>query len=145
MENKKMLKDFDEGVFATIVLGVVFDTKTKKILIIKRKKDEYIPELTWAFPGGRPKYGEELEEGLKRKIKEKIGLDVESLGPVFAKVYPEREELLAIYYLCEVVGGEEKLGEDIEEFKWIEPNEIENHFTTSFHPKLKEYIRGLKN
>jgi ADP-ribose pyrophosphatase YjhB (NUDIX family) len=131
-------------VYFPIVLGIIFDTKTKKILIGKRKDDE-IEDLIWCFPGGRPKIGDELEEGLKREIKQVTGLDAESLGVIFAKTYPEKRDLLAIYFLCEITGGEEKFGGDFHELKWVEPNEIEKYFTTSYHPKLKEYIEGLKS
>ena len=139
-----VFKEFDKGVFLINVLGIVFNPKTKKILIGKREKDPYIPKLKWCFPGGRPKYGEELEESLKKEIKKKTNLDVENLGTIFAKTYPERKEFLTIYYLCEVVGGKEKAGEKFTEIKWVSPEEIEEHFTTSFHPKLKEYIMNLK-
>lgn len=142
--NRDLLKEFEKGVFLNILLGVIFDPKNKKILIVKRKKDPYIPKLTWAFPGGRPDYDEDLEDSLKKIIKEKIGLDIANLGSIFAKTYPEKREFLSIYYLCEVVGGEEKLEEGIEEIKWVSPEELEKHFTTSFHPRLKEYIMNLK-
>ena len=131
--------------FKVVLLAIVFDPKTRKILIGKRKKDPYISELTWAFPGrGKVNYDEEIEETLKKGIKEKTGLDVESLGAVFAKTYPEKKEFLSIYYLCEVTGGEEKVGEKFVELKWVNPDELEKHFTTSFHPHLKEYIMNLK-
>jgi len=137
-------QEFDRGVFLVNVLGIVYDPKTKKILIGKRKNDEYIPELEWCFPGGRPKYDEDLEDGLKREIKKKTGLEVESLGAVFARIPDEKKEFLLIYYLCEVVGGKEKAGEKFIEIKWVSPEELEKYFTTSFHPKLKEYIMNLK-
>ncbi len=137
-------KEFDRGVFLVIVLGIIFDPNKKKILIGRRENDEHIKELTWCFPGGSPEYGEELEDSLKREIKKKTGLKVESLGAVFAKAYPEKKEFLSIYYLCKVVGGEEKAGEDFSEIKWVSPEELEKYFTTSFHPKLKEYIMSLK-
>lgn len=131
--------------FNIILLGVVFDTKNKKILIGKRKTDPHISELTWAFPGDTPaSYEDELEESLKKRIKEMTGLDIENLGAVFAKNYPEKRNFLSIYYLCEVVGGEEKVGGDFTELKWVNPEELEKHFTTSFHPHLKEYIMNLK-
>ena len=38
----------------------------------------------------------------------------------------------------------EKEGEDFTEIKWVDPEELENYFTTSFHPSLKEYIINLK-
>ena len=142
MENLK--EEYSEGVFNVIVLGVVFDPKEKKILIGKREKDPHIEELTWSFPGGAAGYDLELEETIKKEIKEKTGLEVESLGTIFSKVYPEKKDLLAIYYLCEKTGGEEEALGDFTELKWVAPEEVEKHFTTSFHPKLKEYILNLK-
>jgi len=41
-------------------------------------------------------------------------------------------------------GGNEKTGGDIKELKWVSSDEIEDYFTTSFDPKLKEYINNLK-
>jgi len=129
--------------FQVILLGIVFDPKTRRILIGKRKKDQSIPELTWAFPEGRLNHDEELNKTLKKKIKENTGLDVKNLGSVFSKTYPEKKGLLSVYYLCEAVGGNEEVGGDFEEIKWVIPSELEIHFTTSFHPVLKEYITNL--
>ena len=131
--------------FQVILLGIVFDPKTKKILIGKKEKDYQLEKLTWSFPGGRASHDEEeLAETLKKKIKLKTGLEVASLGSIFSKTYPEKRDLLSIYYLCEVVGGKEKAGDDMTELKWVSPEELEEHFTISFHPNLKEYIMNLK-
>lgn len=137
-------EEFNRGVFLVNVLGIVFNPATRKILIGKRENDPHIKKLTWCFPGGRPDYKDELETYLKKEIKKKTGLNVESLGAVFAKTYPEKKEFLSIYYLCEVISGKEKAGEKFVELKWVSPLEIEKYFTTSFHPKLKEYIMNLK-
>ncbi len=137
------LNKFDSGAFLVNILGIVFNTKTRKILIGRRENDPNIKELTWCFPGGRLEYNKEPESHLKKEIKKKTGLNTESLGTVFAKTYPEKMDFLSIYYLCEVVGGKEKAGEKFAEIKWVAPEEIEKHFTTSFHPKLKEYILSL--
>ncbi len=144
MENKINWDKFEKGVFLVNTLGIIFDPKTKKILIGRRENDPYVKELGWCFPGGRPEYGEDLEEGLKREIKKKTGYDVESLGAVFVRTYPNKKEFLSIYYLCEIVGGKEKAGEKFKELKWVKPEELEKYFTTPFHPKLKEYIMNLK-
>ena len=133
-----------EKSFKVIVLGVIFNPKTRKILIGRRENDPHIKELSWCFPGGDISIGDEPEEALKNEIKIKTGMEVESLGAIFSKVYPEKKDLLAIYYLCEVIGGKEKAGDKIKEIKWVNPEELENYFTTSFHPKLKEYIMNLK-
>ncbi len=138
------LKNFKKGVFLVNVLGIVFDTKTRKILIGRRENDPYIKELTWCFPGGTPHYNKELEDALKKEIKEKTGLNVGNLGAIFAKTYPEKREFLSVYYLCESIGGEAKPGGSFKELKWVNPEELEEYFTTSFHPNLKEYIVNLK-
>ena len=130
--------------FYVNILGIVFNTKTRKILIGRRENDPYIKELSWCFPGGILDYGKDTEKTLKEKIKEKTGLKVESLGCIFARAYPEKKDLLSVYFLCEVVGGNEKAGGKFVELKWVAPEELEKNFTTSFHPNLKEYILNLK-
>jgi len=135
---------FDRGVFLVNVLGIVYNPKTRQILIGKREKDPYIKELSWTFPGGRPAYNEELEFYLKNKIKIKTGLDVNVKKIVFAKTYPEKREFLSIYYFCEVVGGKEKAGEKFVEIKWVKPTDVQKYFTTSLHPNLLEYLKTLE-
>ena len=130
--------------FNTILLGVIFDPAKRKILLGRRENDPYIKELTWVFPGGSLNYEEDLDAALKKKIKEKTGLDVKNLGAIFAKTYPEKKEFLSIYFLCEAVGGKEKAADDLVELKWVKPEELENYFTTSFHPHMKEYVLNLK-
>lgn len=136
------MEELDE--FNVILLGIIYDPSTKKILIGKRENDPYVSELSWVFPGGRLNSGEDVGEAIKKRIKEKTGLVIENLGAVFSKVYPEKKKLLSIYFLCEVVSGEEKAGTDFKELKWVKPEELEEHFTTSFHQHLKEYILNLK-
>ena len=134
----------EENKFKVILLGVVFDPKTRKILIGKRENDPYIPKLSWCFPGGSLDYGKGLDKTLKENIKEKTGYDVKNLGTIFSKRYHEKEDFLAVYFLCEIFKGEEKPGDDFTEVKWVAPEELENYFTTSFHSRLKEYIMNLK-
>jgi len=49
-----------------------------------------------------------------------------------------------IYYLCETIGGEIKIKGDFVEFKWVNAEELEGYFTTSFDPRLKEFIMNLR-
>lgn len=130
--------------FHIILLGVIFDPKTKKILIGRRENDPDLPKLTWCFPGGKLLHGNDIDKRLKEVVKLKTGYDVKNLGTIFSKVYPEKEDLMAVYFLCEIFKGKEKAGDDIHELKWVVPEQLEKHFTTSFHPRLKEYIMNLK-
>ena len=135
---------FDRWVFMVNVLGIVYDPQTRQILIGKRENDPYIPELSWTFPGWRPAYQEDLEFYLKYEVQIKTGFDVDVKKVIFAKTYPEKREFLAIYYLCEVVGGKEDLGEKFIELKRVKPTDVQKYFTTSLHPKLLEYLKTLE-
>ncbi len=130
--------------FHVLLLGIIFDPAKRKILIGRREKDPYIKELTWCFPGGKLILGEDIDQKLKKRIKEKTGYNVKNLGVIFTKIYPEKKDLLSIYFLCEVFTGKEKPGDDLVELKWVSPAELEKHFKTSFHPHLKEFIMNLK-
>ena len=130
--------------FKVILLGVIYNPSTKKILIGRRENDPHIPKLSWVFPGGRLNKGENLGKSFKERIQETTNLEVANLGAIFAKTYPEKENFMAVYFLCEIRSGEEKAGGDIKELKWVDVEELEKHFTTSFHPRLKEYILNLK-
>lgn len=125
------------------LLGVVYDSRNRKILIGRRENDEYIKELAWSFPGGRPEYSDELEDNLKLEIKKKTSLDVEVGQVIFAKTYPEKREFLSVYFLCALMDGEARPGEKFVELKWVKPSDVENYFTTSLHPNLLEYLKTL--
>ncbi|HLA23100.1 MAG TPA: NUDIX domain-containing protein [Candidatus Nanoarchaeia archaeon] len=137
-------KKFDRGVFLVNLMGIIYDSKTKRILIGKRENDPYINKLSWTFVGGRPSYKEDLEFYLKHEVKIKTGLDIEIKKVIFAKTYPEKREFLSIYYLCEVVGGKEKAGEKFVELKWVKPTDVKKYFTTSLHQNLLKYLKTLE-
>ena len=136
--------DFDKGIFLVNVLGIVKDPKDGHFLIGRREGDPYIENLTWCFPGGRPLYEGSLEESLRDAIKNKTGLDVEVGDILFARTLPNKKEFLMIYYLCNVVGGEETAGGDFVELKWVKPEEIEEYFTTSLDSRLLTKLKTIE-
>ena len=145
MDSKKIdLNEFDRGVFLVNTLGVIFDPANKKFLIARRENDEHFKDLGWVFPGGRPSYDDDLEMSFERVIEKRTGLRVKSLGPVFSRLFEENSKVLLIYYLCEAVGGEAGESDEYVEFKWVNADELEAHFTTSFDPRLKEFIENLR-
>ena len=100
--------------------------------------------MTWTFPGGFPEYYDDLEKSLEKKIKAKTGLAVKNLGCIFSRIFKENKKIILMYYLCEVMSGKETPKNDFVELKWVDPKYLEKCFTTSFDPRLKEYIMHLK-
>jgi ADP-ribose pyrophosphatase YjhB (NUDIX family) len=133
----------DKQKFEVLIIGIIFDPRKKKILIGRAEEDNTLPGLTWFFPGELANQEEDVDKTLKKTLKLKTGYDVKNLGAIFSKVYPEKPDLLAVYFLTEAFSGEEKAGGDLVELKWVSPKELENYFTTSFHKKLKQYLIEL--
>jgi len=138
---KQTLNDQDK--FHVIVLGIIFDPIKKKILIGKRQKDPTTKKLSWCFPGGRLKPGEEVDKALKAHVKEKTGHVIKNIGAIFSKIYSEKKDLLAVYFLTQLFEGKEKAGGNFTKLKWVSPKELETHFTTSLNDKLKKYLMEL--
>lgn len=126
------------------VLGIIYNPKNKKILIGKREEDLFVKGLSWCFPGGRPKYGETLEQGLKREVTIKTGLDIDIKKLIFARVVTEKKDFLLIYYFCECSSGKARAGEKFSEVKWIKPSEVKKYFTTSVDPAILKFLKSLK-
>jgi ADP-ribose pyrophosphatase YjhB (NUDIX family) len=138
-------RNLKRGVFLVNLLAIVYDPKTKMILIGRREKDPYIKRLTWSFPGGRPGYRKDLEAYLKHEVKKKTNLDVDVEKIVFAKTYPEKRSFLSIYYLTIPKNvGKEKAGEKFKEIRWVKPTEVKRYFTTSLHPELFKILKKLE-
>jgi len=134
---------FDRGIFLANVLGLVYNPKTKKLLIGRRKNDPYVKKLSWSFPGGRPTYGKSLEDSLVKEIKIKTGVKVKVRTIILARIPKENKQFLLLYYLCETNQTKIKAGEKFVEVKWIKPKEIQKYFKTSIHPQLLKFLKVL--
>lgn len=131
----------DRGIFLLNVLAIIKNNQGE-ILIGKRQNDQFIKNLSWSFPGGRPAYDADLEHYLKIEVKKKTNYDIAVGNILFAKTYPEDRQFLSIYYSATFIGGKKKAGEKFHELKWVKPDDLKNYFTTSLHPKLLEKIKN---
>jgi ADP-ribose pyrophosphatase YjhB (NUDIX family) len=128
-----------ENKFKIKIIGILFEPKSRKILIGKNQGDK-----KYSFLEGELNYKEELDKCLKRVAKEKTGYKVHNLGAVYVKnKIKNQKDILEMYFLCEATEGKEKKGKKVEELKWIFPKNIEKELKEKFPPRLKEYILGL--
>jgi ADP-ribose pyrophosphatase YjhB (NUDIX family) len=136
--------EFGRGVFLVNCLAIVYDKKTKTILIGRREKDPLVRKLVWNFPGGRPGYTRELEDYLRLEVKKKTNLDVKIKKLIFARIPEENNRFLLLYYLAEPLNvGKEKAGEKFVEIRWIKPKDARKFFTTSLHPEISRLLKEL--
>lgn len=136
MENEKPC-------FEVIVEGIIFDPENKKFLIGKKEEGHGGNLLGWCFPGGRLMPGQDIDKALKEKVKLKTGYVVKNIGTFFSRTYDERPEVVSISFLTRVFEGEEMVGNDLMELKWVSLDEMEDYFKIPLHKKLKEFLSEL--
>lgn len=128
-----------EDEFKVKIVGIIFDTMKRKILIGKSKGDN-----KYSFLEGDLTFKEELDKCLKRTTKEKTGYIVHNLGAIYAENMLQNENKLKLHFLCEISDGEETLGENIEELIWVKPSEVEEKIEVTLPSRLHEYIHNLE-
>ncbi len=102
--------------------GVII--QDNKIVLIKRGFEPFKGQ--WAVPGGRIEDNETAEQCLVREMKEETNLDVVPLKLISVYSDPQRDPrgIIVASYLCKVVGGELKAGDDAGDAKWVSLNDL---------------------
>ena len=89
------------------------------------RRSEHLPlGGLWEFPGGKVEPGEELAEGLKREIREELGVEIEVGQPfgVYRHGYTHFKVTLHAF-VCRIAAGEPQALE-ASEIAWAVPEEL---------------------
>ena len=85
----------------------------------------------WSLPGGLVETGETLETAVKREIQEETGLQVEPLEmfELFERIMRDEQgqaeyHYVLLDYLCKVVGGTLKAGDDVSRAEWVRREDL---------------------
>ncbi len=116
-----------------------------KILLVKRKNEP--GKGLWAIPGGLVEPGETLKDAVKREIKEETNLVVDVLRPINADEIVVRDDegrikyhYVLVDFLCKVIEGSLKPGDDAKEVRWIDIKRAKNLQLTNSTRKLLDRI-----
>tara|TARA_Y100000034_G_C6816717_1_gene367492 strand:+ start:143 stop:505 length:363 start_codon:yes stop_codon:yes gene_type:complete len=95
--------------------------KGNKFLITQRPNDGRSNANRWEFPGGKVE-NEEMEDCLKREIKEELGVDIEILEEFITSTY---ENIKLVSFKCELKGDIQHI--DIINHAWVSKEELNNY------------------
>lgn len=107
-----------------VTAGVIMDGD--RMLIARRPERGMLGGL-WEFPGGKVERGEGLEEGLRRELREELGIEVEVLGPLMRlrHAYTHMRITLHVFWCRWVAGLPQPLG--CAEFRWVSLEELDRY------------------
>lgn len=94
--------------------------KDDKILLVKRAISPFFGH--WVLPGGHVKYGETVEEAIKREMEEELGIKVKIKNLVGVYSDPKRDpryHSTAVVFLLETIGKDIRLNFEGSEFNFF--------------------------
>lgn len=113
--------------------GIVFIDG--RVVLIKRRHEPLAGQ--WSLPGGAIELGETLHEGLRRELREEIGIET-SVGPLvelFDRITHDTEGRVRYHYvladyLCHHLSGELRPGSDAEAMALADPADLSSYAVT---------------
>jgi len=150
-KNKKNEEKKEEEKYPEVCTGALIINKEGRVLLSRSPKwdGKYI------ISGGHLKYGEGLEEGVKREIKEETGLEIKKTerlsfdDAVFDSKYFQKKHLIFCDFLCYYDGNSNdvKTNEEFEkEYLWISPEEsLKLEIQEESKRVIEKYIEHKKN
>lgn len=100
-----------------VVAGALFDA-AGRVLIAQRPAGKHMAG-GWEFPGGKLEPGEAPFEGLRRELREELGVEIQSAERLLAyeHAYPDRRVLLELWQVALFSGDPRPL--DAQALRWV--------------------------
>jgi 8-oxo-dGTP diphosphatase len=107
-----------------VVAGALFDT-AGRVLIAQRPAGKHMAG-GWEFPGGKLEPGEDRFDGLRRELREELGVDTLRASPLIAYEhhYAERSVFLDLWLVHEFSGEPGSL--DNQALRWVTLEELDS-------------------
>jgi 8-oxo-dGTP diphosphatase len=110
-----------------IATKAIIKNRDNKYLVIFKSDTEDVNPNEIDIPGGRLKFGEDVENGLKREVEEELGITIEILKPSRTWGFVKDDlHLVGITFLANYVNGNIKLSGEHTNFQWVEKETILN-------------------
>lgn len=130
-----------------VAVGAVIQDDENRILLVKHKRERGgYWQGKWICPGGKLEYGEDIEKGIRREVREETNLEIELLRPLvpFERIVKANEKtvlhVIYIDYVARLLGGELKVGSDVGEALWIERENVAKMWQ-ELHPDTQRLLR----
>ena len=128
-------------------VGIIRDSDGR-VLILKMPENKGVYPGQWGLVGGGIDSGELMEEGLKREVREEVGIEVDEIRPFW--FFDDRREkvdkdgsLIDVYMIylmfdCLARSKNIKMNEEWIEYKWVEVEDLEKYDLNSASIKTFE-------
>jgi len=130
----------------TVVVASVFIRRKNKYLLVYDPRFKF-----WRVPGGKPKFGEKIEDTLRREIKEELNLTIKitkflGFGQdiVFHSKKKKKISRILLFFEGKILKGKFKIiaQNEILEVKWLTIDEIKIH--PNLEPGMIDFLKRFE-
>ena len=123
-----------------IGVGIVQNNEGE-VLIALRPEDAMLGGL-WEFPGGKQKKKENIEETVKRELKEELGIDIRVEQDFMKLNHTYSHFKITLHaYLCSIEKGEPE-PKSSQEIRWVQTSELEDYPFPKANRRLTDKLMG---
>ena len=122
--------------------------RDRKVLVVRRAREPALHLYT--LPGGVVEAGESLTEAVMREVREETALTIEPAGlagyrEVVARDGKDKVErhFVILSFAARWLAGEVKLNEELDDARWLAPNELAGLTTTEGLADIVAAARAL--
>ncbi len=105
--------------FTVTTAAIIFD-EDKRVLLLEHV---FRPDSGWGVPGGFVSKGEHPEEGLRREMREEIGVELSDVNLLLARGLGKIRQI-EIYYRAKVIGTPKARSFEIKRAEWFALDEL---------------------
>lgn len=119
------------------ITAVVFLHKGGKLFVAKRAETKKFLPGIWELPGGHIEFGETLEKGLTREIKEEFSIDIDVKDPFYVFTYVTDDKsahFIEVVYFATMKNENQEIHLDPSnhsEYAWIMESKINETFISN--------------
>ena len=107
-----------------VTKSIILNKKLNRFLLIRRCQKDSVGANTWENAGGNVECGENLEEAMRREIKEETGItDIRIERVTYVTLVNAKQPYLIIAYLCETSTENVTLSDEHQAFIWADADE----------------------
>lgn len=131
----------------------------RKVLLVRKSLSDPSHPGKWEVPGGRMDFGEDVDDHIRREIREEVGLDIApgrpfyiwqwTLDRVDSKGEPFKMQVVAVARLCTALTSElseaNRVAEDhLGEVEWVDIGELTSYdFIPNMIPVVAAFLNCL--
>jgi ADP-ribose pyrophosphatase YjhB (NUDIX family) len=105
--------------FTVTAAAIVVDGKGRVLLL----KHRFRPGSGWGIPGGFVNAGEQPEDGVRRELREEVGLELEGAEIVTARAFKKPQQI-EIVFRCHPKGSALPQSVEIRKASWFSPDTL---------------------